>query len=129
MSHFTRLETKLVDRQHLLSALADLGYAYEEGDVSIGAYGGQRTAVDIRVPTRNPAYGMGFRREREGDAFELVADWFGVREHDREQVLASVTRRYAYRAAVDSLSQQGFGLVSEEQDDEGRVHLVLRRMA
>jgi hypothetical protein len=128
MSHFTRLETKLVDRAHLLAALTDLGYTYEEGDVEIGGYNGRRTKVDVKVPTSNPAYDVGF--VREGDRYELVADWLMLRNVvDRNQLLAAVTRRYAYHATIENLQREGFGLVSEEQEVDGRVHLVLRRMA
>ncbi len=128
MSHFTRIETKLVDRNHLLAALTDLGYRYEEGDVEIGGYNGQRTKVDIKVPTAKAAYDIGF--VREADRYELVADWLMLRNVvDRNELLAAVTRRYAYHATLDRLQQEGFGLVTEEREADGRVHLVLRRMA
>jgi hypothetical protein len=126
MSHFTRIKTKLVEREHLLAALDDLGYAYEEGSVQIRGYRGYRQAVEIRVPTKNPGYDIGFTR---GDgAYDLVADWYGIRDIQQKQLVADLARRYAYHATKASLEREGFGLVSEETDVDGRVHLVLRRM-
>ncbi len=131
MSHFTRIATKLVDRRHLLAALDDLGFAYEEGDVAIRGYQGNRTKVAIRVPTSHSGYDIGFvPTGADGDGpYELVADWFGIRDIDRNELVAVLTRRYAYHATRESLEREGFGLVSEEQEVDGRIHLVLRRMA
>lgn len=129
MSHFTRIATKLVERRHLLAALTDLGYAYEEGNVQIRGYQGNRTRVAIRVPTSHAGYDIGFARAGPDGPYELVADWFGIRDIDRHDLLAALTRRYAYHATRESLEREGFGLVSEEQEVDGRIHLVLRRLA
>ena len=76
MSHFTRIKTQIVEKKYLPRALQDLNYAYEEGDVEIRGYGGNRIAVEIKIPTSNRGYDIGFRKS--GDAYELVADWYGT---------------------------------------------------
>jgi hypothetical protein len=126
MSHFTRLRTKLAEREHLLAALGDLGYAYEQGQVEIRGYQGKRAKVDVKVATSNAGYDIGFARR--GGAYEVVADWWGIRDIDRDEMVGALTRRYAYHATKASLEREGFGLVSEEAGVDGRVHLVLRRM-
>jgi uncharacterized protein DUF1257 len=126
MSHFTRLKTKLVERQHLTAALTDLGYTYQDGEVDIRGYGGNRARVDIKVPTANPGYDIGFAQGKDG--YEMVADWWGIADIDRDELIASLTRRYAYHATRASLEREGFGLVSEEAQADGRIHLVLRRV-
>jgi hypothetical protein len=127
MSHFTRLKTRLKVREHLIAALEDLGYECEEGTVEVRGFGGNRTSVDIRVRTKSAGYDIGFRRN--GGGYELVADWWGIREWTQESFLGAVTQRYAYRAARAALEQeQDFSLVSEEVDEDGRIRLVLRRM-
>jgi len=125
MSHFTRVRTQIVELTYLKQALADLDYAYEEGALTIRGFAGQRTAVDLKVNTKG--YPIGFKKR--GDAYELIADWWGVRGVKKQTFLQEVTQRYAYHAAMDKLQVQGFALVSEGVEQGGRVHLVLRRMA
>ena len=127
MSHFTRLRTKLVERRFVLAALDDLGMPHEVGDVTVRGLGGATTKAEIRIPTSDPRFDVGLVRADDG-AYEVVADWFGVKDWTEESLVASLTRRYAYHAARESLEREGFGLVAEEVAEDGRVHLVLRRM-
>lgn len=126
MSHFTRMKTQLGESEYLLQALHDLGYSPEEGGIEIRGYGGNRTRVDVKIATRNPGYDIGFRKA--GNAYEMVADWWGIRDIKQESFLQQVTQRYAYHAARVKLEEQGFTLVSEEGQAGERIHLVLRRM-
>ena len=127
MSHFTRVKTQMVEKEFIVKALQDLGYAYEEGSVEIRGYGGKRDRVEIKVPTRNKGYDIGFRKE--GNAYEMVADWYGIRDVNRERFVQQLTQRYSYQAARTKLEEQGFSLVREENREDGQIHLVLRRMA
>jgi Protein of unknown function (DUF1257) len=125
MSHFSRIKTRMVERQHLLAALRDLGHTPEEGDVKARGFGLLKTNVEIKVPTKS-GYDIGFRRTDAG--YEVVADWWGVRGVKQKEFLQQLQQRYAYHAARAKLEEQGFSLVSEEQEG-GRIRLVLRRMA
>jgi len=82
--------------------------------------------VEIKIPTKSPGYDIGFRRA--GNAYEIVADWWGIRDINQTQFLQQVTQRYAYHAARAKLEAQGFALVNEEVQEGERIHLVLRRM-
>jgi len=112
MSHFTRMKTQVMEKEYLLRALTDLGYACQEGQVEIRGYGGNRTCVDIKVATKNPGYDIGFRKA--GNAYEIVADWWGIRDINQARLLQQVTQRYAYHAARAKLEEQGFALVNQE---------------
>lgn len=125
MSHFTRIKTQMVEKQYLVQALRDLGYTCEEGDLKIRGFGGNHIAVEIKVATKGFSYDIGFRKV--DNAYEVVADWWGVRGINQKQFLQQVTQRYAYRAARAKLEQQGFTLVTEESQKDGRIHLILRR--
>jgi hypothetical protein len=125
MSHFTRIKTQMVERAFLVQALRDLGHQVEEGDVHIRGWGGQRTRVEIKIPTKNRGYDIGFRKE--GQVYEMVADWWGIRGIKRDQLLQQLTQRYAYQATRTKLAEQGFELVEEQQQKDGRLHLTLRR--
>ena len=127
MSHFTTMRTRIVSKLHLKKALLDLGFQVDEGDVEVRGFLGNRTRVEIRVPTGNPGYDIGFR-ERDG-TFEMVADWWGIKDTSEEAFLAPVMQRYAYHVAKDQLAHQGFELVAEETQADRTIHLTVRRMA
>lgn len=129
MSHFSRMTTQMVEKTFLLDALKDGGYTYEEGEnLSIRGFGRDKTPVDIKVSTKKMlSYNIGFRKN--GDAYECVADWWGVRGISQKEFMQKVNQRYAYHAACQKLAEQGFSLVSESVEEGQRIHLKLRRMA
>ncbi len=126
MSHFTRIKTKLVDLRFIKQAIEDLGYRCEEGAVNIRGYGGAQAAVQLRIPTGNAGYDIGF--VQSGESYDLVADWYGIRDINQERLLKDITRRYAYHATRSVLEEQGFTLAQEQVGPDEQVHLVLRRM-
>ena len=126
MSHFTRVRTRMVERESLIRALEDLDYTCEEGKLWIRGFGGQRTRVEIKVPSGSRGYDIGLLKK--DDAYEVVADWWGIKGVTQKRFLRELTQRYAYHAARAKLEEQGFALVSEEKQVGGRIHLVLRRM-
>ncbi|MBI4663159.1 MAG: DUF1257 domain-containing protein [Verrucomicrobia bacterium] len=126
MSHFTTIKTQMTEKEPLLKALEDLGYTPQDGAVEIRGYLGNRTAVEIKVPTKNPEYDIGFHQL--GGTYQCVADWYGLREIDQQKFIEQLTQRYAYHAARAKLEAQGFTVASEEVHEDGRIHLVLRRI-
>ncbi|HHP7232521.1 MAG TPA: DUF1257 domain-containing protein [Xenococcaceae cyanobacterium] len=125
MSHFTTIKTKIVEKEYLKQALSELGHNYQEGNVNIRGYQGIQTPVAIKIPTKNTGYDIGFRQSN--NAYEIVADWWGIRDIKQDQFLQQVSQRYAYHAAKAKLEEQGFSLVNEEAQEGERIHLVLRR--
>jgi homospermidine synthase len=127
MSHFTSLKTNLVDEQFLLKALHSLGYVPKKGRLFARGFAGSQTRVDICVPTKNPNHDIGFRKT--GDAYELVADWWGIHEIEKETFIERLTQHYAYHATRATLEEQGFAVAAEEVECDGAIHLVLNRMS
>ncbi len=125
MSHFTSIKTKIVEKQYLKQALSELGHTYQEGKVQIRGYQGIQTSVAIKIPTNNSGYDIGFRKS--DNAYEMVADWWGIKDINQNKFIQQVSQRYAYHAAKAKLEEQGFSLVSEETQEGERIHLVLRR--
>ena len=125
MSHFTTIKTKIVEKEYLKQALSELGHNYQEGNVNIRGYQGIQTPVAIKIPTKNTGYDIGFRQSN--NAYEIVADWWGIKDIKQDRFLQQVSQRYAYHAAKAKLEEQGFSLVSEEAKEGDRIHLVLRR--
>lgn len=125
MSHFTKLNTQITNQAYLVKALQHLGYSPEEGQLHVRGFGGNRTEVDVRIPSKASHYDVGFHRE--GTHSVCVADWYGVRGIRQQEFLQSLTQQYASIAVKDQLAAQGF-LLAEEKQVEGQIHLVLRRM-
>lgn len=125
MSHFTRIQTQISEKTHLLQALNDLGFQFEDNPQILRGYRGQKTKVDIRVKLEN-SYDIGFHEV--GNVFEAVADWSRVRGVEQEKFINQVSQRYAYHATKAKLEEQGFTLVEEQTTNSGQIHLVLRRL-
>jgi hypothetical protein len=117
----------MVNRDFLVAALRDLGHVAQVGPVEANGWAGNRARVDLKIPTRSPSYDIGFRKTDQG--YEVVADWYGIPDVKQMEFLQKLNQRYAYHAARAKLKEQGFDLVTEENKQDGQIHLVLRRMA
>jgi len=135
MSHYTRVNTRLVSTQHLLQALRDMGFGevecHEPAQVLYN-YVGEATPDRAHVIVRREHLGrssndLGFRKTADGSFAAIVSDF------DRHRLdavwLKELTQRYAYHVARDTLTEQGFDLVGEERQEDGTIQLTLRRMA
>jgi hypothetical protein len=124
MSHFTTIRTKMVELDAIKRALDDLGYRYADGPVDVRGYANQTVRADLRIDSGRPGRDIGLRRS--GETYELVADWYELHV-DAAEFTNRLSQRYAYHVACDRLAAQGFSLVSEQQGEGERIHLVLRR--
>jgi hypothetical protein len=127
MSHFTSITTEMVEKRFLLKALRDLGYSFEEGQVGIRGFRGNQTPVEIKVPIPHSDYEIGFRKTN--GAYEIVADWWGIKTITQQDFQRQLLQRYAYQAARAKLEAQRFDLVQETVEKDGQIRLVLRRLA
>lgn len=135
MSHFTRLKTRITDKAALVKALADVGYKLVEvhdAPQHLYGYQGDKRAQTAEVIVRRRHIGLlsndlGFRRTEDG-SFEAIISRYDRRKHSQAW-LDRLTQRYAYHVARAKLQEQWFDLVSEETAKDGRIHLVLRRLA
>ena len=126
MSHLSRIKTKFVEKEALLAALNDMQLNYEVGAFDMHAVGGETTQVEIKIK-RTLSSDIGLRLA--GDSYEVVADWWSVRGVSRAAFMEQLGQRYAYQATRMKLEAQGFNLVEETNQSDGKIRLVLRRMA
>lgn len=126
MSHLSRIKTKIVEKDALLAALTDMKLNFEEGSFEMRGMGGESTRVEIKIK-RTLSSDIGLRKS--GEVYEVVADWWGVRGTARNAFMEQLGQRYAYHAARMKLEAQGFNLVEETNLSDGKIRLVLRRMA
>ena len=125
MSHFTKIKTRLIKKELLIKALLELGYNVNDGKVYIRGYNSQETEVDVMISTGNKGYDIGFKKE--GDSYNLIADWYGIKDIQPETFLKQVQQKYAYHAVRERMEEQGFELIEEENEEDNTIHLTLRR--
>lgn len=134
MSHFAVLRTQLTDVEALVKALTDVGLEQIEiHETAQHLYGfqGDKRPQTAEVIVRRKFIGhssndIGFKRQQDG-TFDAIISGYDRRKYSQAW-LNRLTQRYAYHVARAKLEEQGFDLITEETQQDGRIHLVLRRM-
>jgi hypothetical protein len=133
MSHFTVMNTLLKDVPALVKALNEVGFKQvevsEEAQPLFG-YRGDRRSQTAEVIIRRKYIGpssndIGFKRLENG-TFQAIISAYDRHKYS-QQWLDRVSQRYAYHVATAKLQEQGFNLIEEENQADGRIHLVARR--
>jgi adenosylmethionine-8-amino-7-oxononanoate aminotransferase len=132
MSHFSRLKTKFRHREVLIQCLSDLGHTVEMDTTIMGHEG--KHSVDIAVKTRS-GYGIGFVQNSDG-TYDMVADWWGVKGFGQKMIAAELKRQaekiqkeYVRKMVLTETAKDGFELVSQTEEVDGTVRIVVRRWA
>jgi hypothetical protein len=133
MSHFTRVRTKLRDRELLVKALNSVGFTTVEAHDSpqtLYGYRGDARPERAEVIIRRRHIGklsndIGFRRREDG-GFEAI-----ISEYDRSRYdqawLTKVARAYGHAAALRYAEEHGYEVDSDVVEANGQRRLVLRR--
>lgn len=125
MSHFVRIRTQIREREHLVEALRDLHYRFQEGqNLTLRGWQGNRETAEVVVNT-GANYDIGFRRQ--AGEYEVVADWWGVERSTpiRQQAfLGQVAQRYSYNL-VRAQAREQYLMVEEEQELENGDIVIL----
>ncbi len=108
MSHMTRIRTRLREAPAILEACRDLSWPADE-DPATGAI-----VIQGRV-----------RLQPGAEGFEMDVDYDD--RHQASRQVQALMQRYAYHVARRKLEEQGFTLASEVRQEDGRLHLVMRR--
>jgi hypothetical protein len=134
MSHYSKIETQIVDKESLLKALRDLGYTTVEvhdTPQNLFGYKGDVRPEHAEVIIRRKfisrdSNDIGFKLTEHG-TYEAI-----VSEYDQQLLgddwLGNVCQKYAEIAVVSKLETQGFSIAEKKVDPvTKKVHLVLRR--
>ena len=124
MSHFTKIKTKLSDGDLIEEVLQVLGLKFSRGNEKIRGWMGGKVAAEFRITTSSN-YDIGI--QRQGNAYEIVADWYGVRGLSRDALVSDLNRTYALLGTKKTLEKQGFTLSTEVKQLDGSVKLVLKK--
>jgi hypothetical protein len=130
LSHYSRVKTQFRHRGALIACLTDLGYDVET-DTVIHGHHGEHT-VDIAV-RRAKGYGVGFVKSPDG-TYDLVADWWGVAGTDERKITRELTqaagaiqKEYAKKMVLEQTARDGFEIVSQTEEPDGTLRIVVRR--
>jgi len=130
MSHFSRIRTTFRHREALVQCMQDLGYTVDT-DITIKGYHGLH---NVDIAARNSrGYSLGFVQNADG-VYDLVADWWGVSGKDEQKMVEELKRQagaiqqeYAKKMVLEQAKKDGFELVSEKNEQDGTIRLVVRR--
>ncbi|PZU98846.1 MAG: hypothetical protein DCE90_03300 [Pseudanabaena sp.] len=124
MSHFTTIAIEIKNGDLLKQALEFLGYPVKESALVRG-YLGNTDNAEYVIPMPN-GYDIGFRKI--GDRYELVADMWGL-AMNVDDFLGEVLQQYATRAVLQSATDQGFMIETQEILEDGNIRIVVGRWA
>lgn len=128
MSHFTKLKTKILDKNCLLKALQKMNYNVQE-DSTIRGYNGRTRKGALVIKTNGP-FDAGFIKKSETDPFELIGDWYAghlAKElgYNRNKFTNAVQKEYSVIKVMDELKKKGFRLKSRYVTETGEIKLVV----
>jgi hypothetical protein len=129
------MDTQLSSAEHLVKALEDLGFnnveVHAEPKPLIGWLGDTReNRAHIIVRKRDIGFvsnDIGFLQTTSGYFKAQISDFDRLKFDD--EWLRALTQRYAYHVATDMLARQEFETVEESREEDGTIHLTVRRMA
>lgn len=120
MSHFTTIKVQIKNSEILHQVLQELGYQVE-CNTTVRGYQGKKTQAEYVIRQKN-GYDIGFRRN--GENYEIVADFWGARMNQQEFV-NSITQKYAHKTLMATVQEQGFNVEEEEVLGDGTVRVVV----
>ena len=110
--------------------MQDLGYTVEV-NTTISGYHGEHN-VDIAAK-KSTGYGLGFVMNPAG-TYDLVADWWGISGKGEKKIVEELKcqaeilqKEYARKIVLEQTAADGFDLVSETEENDGTVRIVVRR--
>lgn len=122
MSHFTKIKVQIKNGEILQQSLQELGYQVER-NAFVRGYNGDKTEAEYVIRQSN-GYDLGFRRD--GENYELVADFWGARIN-QQQFVNSITQKYAHKTLMTTVQAEGFNIEEEETLEDGTVRVVVAR--
>jgi hypothetical protein len=130
MSHYSRVKTQFHNREALISCLTGLNYEVEVDTVIRGHHGEHTVDIAVKQAT---GFGVGFIKSPDG-TYDMVADWWGVAGTDERkitqelaQVAGTIQKEYAKKMVLQQTARDGFEIVSQTEEQDGTLRIVVRR--
>jgi hypothetical protein len=122
MSHFTSIKVQIKKGEILHQVLQELGHQVE-CNTKVRGYHGDTTNAEYVIRQPN-GYDLGFRSN--GENYEIVADFWGA-GINQAQFVNSIMHKYAHKALMETVQEQGFNVEEEEVLEDGTVRVVVGR--
>ena len=132
MSHWTKIKTKLSNKEVLKKALTRLGYEYQEGDFKVSQYGTTEKAELLL----DPALGLSCQ---EDGTYAFVGDPYHgrnqkVRQHygKLNKFTNEVSTAYAVEETIEQLEQHQFFCTENAEakaSEDGLIHMTFESYA
>jgi hypothetical protein len=130
MSHFSRVKTRIKNREILIQCLQEMGYTVQVGG-SLKGYQ-QEKSVDLAIQLEK-GYGVGFSLGSDG-SYDIVADWWGIKDNMKNRLVRGLEARvcqiqqeYALKTVLEQTQKQGYSVAEKQVEKDGRIRIVLRR--
>jgi hypothetical protein len=130
VSHFSRIRTTFRHRGALVQCLQEMGYTVAENTTVQGHHGCH--TVDISATTKQ-GFGIGFVSNSDG-SYDMVADWWGVKTRNQMRMAeelrvraGAIQKEYAKSMVLEQTSKDGFEVISETEESDGTIRIVMRR--
>ena len=130
MSHYSRIKTQFRHREALITCLRELGYTVETDTVIQGHNGEHSVDIAVRQTKR---YGFGFVKSPDG-TYDMVADWWGISGADERKISREIAmqagpiqKEYAKRMILEQAERDHFEIVSQTEERDGTLRIVVRR--
>lgn len=122
MSHFTTIKVQIKNGEILHQVLKELDYKVE-CNTQVRGYRGDTIEAEYVIRQAN-GFDLGFRRN--GEDYELVADFWGARIN-QEEFINLIAQKYAHKTLMSSVQEQGFSVEEEETLEDGTVRVIVGR--
>jgi len=130
MSHFTSVQTRILDLECLELSLNQLDYKVIH-KARMRGWQNQRKEVTLLAQFKNSCpYDIGFMQDAQTGAFAMEADWWAIHEHlglEDDFLINQINQRYAYNKVLKEVKQRGFMIAEEKQDSDQSIRLLVRK--
>jgi hypothetical protein len=127
MSHLTTVETKVNSLSALEAACRKLGYAFEQGDVEVKNYYGERRRAQAKFAIAGPYDVAVVREPGEEESYSLVADWSMIAGYrSAVEIQDELLREYALARVMESCAAEGYDIDASQfqVNADGSMELV-----
>ena len=126
MSHITKVKTLLKDGLVLRRTLQKLGYRVGDGNSATGPRRLKETRNIEFLAGQNGLW-LGFRRGKEDEPYEMLADWDRQRK-SQEKVLGEIHQVYSQEKILDLARVKGYAVTKNSVNGKGQIEMVLRKI-
>ena len=126
MSHFTKIKTKLYNLETLKKSLSDLSITWTAQTQSIRGYQNTTHEAELVIQQDNK-HDIGFKWNN--NEYELVTDlMFWNQSYSVDKFLNQVHQRYAFNLITKVSEEQSLQFVESENQEDGSIRLLLRKV-